>query len=41
LLMAVGVVVVLLDLSLWGCLYPSFYIQGGEVTRKVAESVTT
>jgi hypothetical protein len=27
--------------SLLGCLYPSFYIQGGEVTRKVTESVTT
>jgi hypothetical protein len=25
-----------------GCFYPSFYIQGGgEVTRKVTESVTT
>jgi hypothetical protein len=30
LLMAIGVVVFLVvDLSLWGCLYPSFYIQGG------------
>jgi hypothetical protein len=24
-----------------GCLYSSFYIQGGEVTRKVTESITT
>jgi hypothetical protein len=29
------------NLSHVGCLYPSFYIQGGEVTRKVTELVTT
>jgi hypothetical protein len=34
LLVAVGVAVVL-----WGCLYPSFYIEGGVVTRKVTASV--
>jgi hypothetical protein len=36
--MSIGVVVVILPL---GCLYPSFYIQGGEVIRKVIETVTT
>jgi hypothetical protein len=30
-----------LDFSPVGCLYPSFNIQGGEVTRKVTESVIT
>jgi hypothetical protein len=35
-LMAIDIIVLLV-----GCLYPSFYIQGGEVTKKVAESVTT
>jgi hypothetical protein len=30
----IGVAVVL-----WGCLYPSFYIEGGVVTRKVTASV--
>jgi hypothetical protein len=44
-LMTIDVVVVVLglvlDLSPRGCLYPSFYIQGGEVTWKVTESVTT
>jgi hypothetical protein len=34
-------VLVVLGLVLWGCLYPSFYIQGGEVKRKVTESVKT
>jgi hypothetical protein len=29
LLMAIGVAVVLLPVVLQGCLYPSFYIQGG------------
>jgi hypothetical protein len=29
LLMTIDVAVVIVDLSLWGCLYPSFYIQGG------------
>jgi hypothetical protein len=28
-LMAIGVVFEVVDLSLVGCLYPSFYIQGG------------
>jgi hypothetical protein len=37
-LMAIGVVFVVVIV---GCLYPSFYIQGGEVKRKVTESVTT
>jgi hypothetical protein len=41
LLIAIGVAVVLVRLVLWGCLYPSFCIQEGEVTRKVTESVTT
>jgi hypothetical protein len=43
LLMAIGVVFVLVGLVPGGCLYPSFYIQGGggEVTRKITESVTT
>jgi hypothetical protein len=36
--MAIGVVVVVVP---WGCLYPSFYIQVGKVTKKVTESVTT
>jgi hypothetical protein len=40
-LMAIGVVFEVVDLSLVGCLYPSFYIQGGKVTRKVTESVMT
>jgi hypothetical protein len=40
LLMAIGVVFVLVVVPL-ECLYPSFYIQGGKVTRKVTESVTT
>jgi hypothetical protein len=40
--MAIDVVVVVVDLTLVGCLYPSSYIQGGGVvTRKVTESVTT
>ncbi len=38
LLMAIDAVV---EVFPWGYLYPSFYIQGGEVTRKVTESVTT
>jgi hypothetical protein len=38
---AIGVAVVVVGLVLYGCLYPSFYIKGGEVTRKVIESVTT
>jgi hypothetical protein len=34
--------IVLLFFTPVGCLYPPpFYIQGGEVTRKVTESVTT
>jgi hypothetical protein len=37
LLMIVGVVVVSLP---WECLYPSFYIKGGDVTIKITESVT-
>jgi hypothetical protein len=37
LLMAIDIVVVVV---VWGCLYPSFYIQGGEDTRKVTKSVT-
>jgi hypothetical protein len=41
LLMTIDVVLVVLGHVLWGCLYPSFYTQGGEVTRKVTESVTT
>jgi hypothetical protein len=36
--MAIDVVLVS---SLVGYLYPSFYLQGGEVTRKVTESITT
>jgi NADH:ubiquinone oxidoreductase subunit 3 (subunit A) len=39
LLMVIDVVIVVL--FPWGCLYPSFYIQGGDVTRKVIESITT
>jgi hypothetical protein len=39
--MTIDVVIVVVDLSLWGCLYPSFYIQRGVVTRKVPESVTS
>jgi hypothetical protein len=39
--MAINVVVVGVELSPIECLYPSFYIQGGEVIRKVTESVTT
>jgi hypothetical protein len=31
----------LLKFSHQGCLYPSFYIQGGEVTRKINELVIT
>jgi hypothetical protein len=41
LIMAIDVVVVGVELSPIECLYPSFYIQGGEVIRKVTESVTT
>jgi hypothetical protein len=37
LLIAIGVIV---RLSLVGCIYPSFYIKGDDVTRKVIESVT-
>jgi hypothetical protein len=39
--MAIGVVLVVVDLSPMGCLYFSFYIKEGDVTRKVTESVTT
>jgi hypothetical protein len=35
-LMAIDVIVLLVE-----CLYPSFYIQGGKVTKKEVESVTT
>jgi hypothetical protein len=38
LLMAIGVVVEVVPM---GCLYLSFYIQGGEVITKVTESVIT
>jgi hypothetical protein len=41
LLRAIGVVLIVVDLSPVGYLYPSFYIQEGEVTRKVTELVTT
>jgi hypothetical protein len=34
-------VVVFVGLAPWECLYPSFYIQGGEVIRKVTELITT
>jgi hypothetical protein len=34
-------IVVVVEVVPWGCLYLPFYIQGGEVTRKVTESVTT
>jgi hypothetical protein len=40
LFVAIDVVVVVVTCPL-GCLYPSFYIQGGEVTKKVTELVTT
>jgi hypothetical protein len=39
--MVVDVVVEVVDLSPVGCLFPSFYIQGGKVIRNVTESVTT
>jgi hypothetical protein len=42
LLVAINVVVVVLLLLghvLWGGMYASFYIQGGEIIRKVTESV--
>jgi hypothetical protein len=43
--MTIDVVVAVLGLQLGlfprGCLYPSVYIQGGEITWKVTESVTT
>jgi hypothetical protein len=35
------VVVVVLSLVPLECLYPSIYIQRGEVIRKITESVTT
>jgi hypothetical protein len=39
--MAIDIVVVLLVLvPVWGVSLPSFYIQGGGVTRKVPESIT-
>jgi hypothetical protein len=38
---AIDVVVVVVELVLWGCLYPPFIFKEGEVTRKVTESVTT
>jgi hypothetical protein len=37
----VVVVVVVVGLVVRGGLYPSFYIQGGEVIRKVIKSVIT
>jgi hypothetical protein len=37
----VVVVVVVLSLVPLECLYPSIYIQRGEVIRKITESVTT
>jgi hypothetical protein len=37
----VVVVVVVLSLVPLECLYPSIYIQRGEVIRKIIESVTT
>jgi hypothetical protein len=33
--------VLLFSFSPWGCLYPSFYIHGSEVTTKVTELVKT
>jgi hypothetical protein len=39
--MVISVVLVSVRLVLYGCLYPSFYIQGSKVIRKVTESVTT
>jgi hypothetical protein len=36
--MAIDVGVMLVP---WGCLYPFFYIKGGEVIRKVIELVIT
>jgi hypothetical protein len=39
--MAIDVLMVSLGLDPWGCIYPFFYNKGGEVIRKVTESVTT
>jgi hypothetical protein len=41
LLMAIGVAVEVVDLSPRGASTPPFISKGGEVTRKVTESVTT
>jgi S-ribosylhomocysteine lyase LuxS involved in autoinducer biosynthesis len=41
LMLHLAVCVVVVDLSPLGCLYPSFYIQGGEVIRKIIKLVRT
>jgi hypothetical protein len=41
LLIVIRVIVIVVGLVPLGCLYPSFYIIGAEITGKATESVTT
>jgi hypothetical protein len=41
LVLLMSIVLCFFFLSLWECIYPSFYIQRDEVTRRVTELVTT